>query len=92
MLLPKKAASLKEDDGNDIADGLSFKKICSEYAQVSKISLFKRDPSSTYKKFKSILEKYAPPIKLAGEGSSRAVFACIGGRCLKVAMNEAGIA
>ena len=38
------------------------------------------------------LEKRCPPIKLVGVGSSRIAYACLGGKCLKVAQNEAGAA
>lgn len=39
-----------------------------------------------------VLKPLCPPIKLIGEGSSRTAFACLGGRCLKVAKTLAGIA
>lgn len=38
------------------------------------------------------LESRCPPIKLVGVGSSRIVYACLGGKCLKVAVNDAGAA
>lgn len=37
------------------------------------------------------LKEHVPPIKYVGEGSSRAAYACSGGKCLKVAMTDAGI-
>ena len=38
------------------------------------------------------LESKCPPIKFAGQGSSRAAFALAGGKCLKIAINAKGVA
>ena len=38
------------------------------------------------------LESKCPPIKFAGQGSSRAAFALAGGKCLKIATNAKGVA
>lgn len=38
------------------------------------------------------LKSKCPPIKFIGQGSSRTAYACIGGKCLKVAKSEAGVA
>lgn len=37
------------------------------------------------------IKEHCPPIELIGKGSSRYAFACGGGKCLKVAYNDAGI-
>ena len=89
MLLPEKNEAISESD-TDVADGLSFKKLCNEYGEIKKI--YKGDVELTYDVFKGVLEEYAPPITLVGQGSSRAVFACKGGKCIKVAVNDAGTA
>lgn len=39
-----------------------------------------------------VLNKHCPPIVLVGKGSSRAAYACIGGKCIKIAINAAGVA
>ncbi len=39
-----------------------------------------------------VLSKHCPPIMLVGKGSSRVAYACIGGKCIKIAVNEAGVA
>lgn len=39
-----------------------------------------------------VLSKHCPPIELVGKGSSRTAYACIGGKCLKVAYSDAGVA
>ena len=41
---------------------------------------------------KTYLKQHCPPIKYIAEGSSRAAYACNGGKCLKNAMTNAGIA
>ena len=38
------------------------------------------------------LESKCPPIKFAGQGSSRAAFALAGGKCVKIATNAKGVA
>lgn len=38
------------------------------------------------------LKRLCPPIKLVGVGSSRTAYACLGGKCLKVARSERGVA
>lgn len=38
-----------------------------------------------------VLKKSSPPIRFAGEGSSRAAYVCDGGRCLKVAKSRKGV-
>lgn len=49
--------------------------------------------TAAYLRFiEDVLKPLCPPIKLIGEGSSRTSFACLGGRCLKVAKTLAGIA
>lgn len=76
--------------------GLSFKDVCSTYS--TKKKEFIKDNSQLWRKktydwMKSNYLKYkCPPIKLVGVGSSRTAYACIGGKCLKVAMNDAGAA
>lgn len=37
------------------------------------------------------IKDHCPPIELIGEGSSRGAFACGDGKCLKIAMNDAGL-
>ena len=46
---------------------------------------------STWLKSEYLVGK-CPPIKLVGDGSSRTAYACLGGKCLKVAKSFAGIA
>lgn len=85
-------STLHEDENDSIARLYDeFKK---EYANIYKQidamgSLMPEEAS-----YKIILEgwikDHCPPIKLIGEGSSRAAFAFIGGRCLKIATNEIG--
>ena len=48
--------------------------------------------STYYTTKKHILKKLCPPIQFCGEGSSRAAYALAGGKCLKVAMEEKGVA
>lgn len=49
--------------------------------------------SFAYDKVKeTYLESKCPPIKFAGQGSSRAAFALAGGKCLKIATNAKGVA
>lgn len=38
-----------------------------------------------------VLHKLCPPIEMVGVGSSREAYACFGGRCLKLAINDAGV-
>ena len=87
MLLPEKATTLSETD-NDSVGGISFKNLCGEYAEIKKA--YKGDTELAYDAFKGLLSGYAPPIVFVGQGSSRAVFACKGGKCIKVAINAAG--
>jgi len=84
-LLPGK---LQESD-NKVVDGVSFKNLCDEYR---KIQVWSVSIKHAYDMFVSkILSKYEP-IKFVGDGSSRSAFACIGGKCIKVAKSQAGVA
>ena len=84
-LLPGK---LQESD-DEVADGVSFKALCKEYKNIREQSL---DVKHAYDVFvHKVLSKYKP-IKFVGDGSSRSAFACIGGKCIKVAKYESGIA
>lgn len=84
-LLPGK---LQESD-NEVVDGVSFKNLCDEYR---KIQVWSVSIKHAYDAFVSkILSKYEP-IKFVGDGSSRSAFACIGGKCIKVAKSQAGVA
>ena len=48
---------------------------------------------SAYRKVeKTLIKPSCPPIVLCGKGSSRAAFCISGGKCLKMAMTDAGIA
>lgn len=85
QLLPGK---LQESD-YEIANGMSFKALCRKYQSVlvSSVSI-----KTAYDFFvQNVLSKYEC-IKLVGEGSSRTAFACIGGKCIKVAKVFAGVA
>ena len=78
----------------------SFKDVCNEYSQ--KKTQLKSSLKDNFDKFwrrkaydqlkHDYLRYKCPPIKLVGVGSSRTAYACLGGKCLKVAMNEAGAA
>lgn len=84
-LLPGK---LQESD-NEVVDGVSFKNLCDEYR---KIQVWSVSIKHAYDAFvNKILSKYEP-IKFVGDGSSRSAFACIGGKCIKVAKSQAGVA
>lgn len=93
--LEKLAAPLQESD-DALAPGMSFKDVCKEYERCKKSI-----PSSSkanwrryvYDKLNtSYLRSKCPPIELIGAGSSRVAYACIGGKCLKLAVNDAGAA
>lgn len=85
QLLPGR---LRESDG-EVADGTRFKDLCEEYR---KIQLLSASINRAYTTFVyKILSRYEP-IKFVGDGSSRAAFACVGGKCIKVAKNSAGVA
>lgn len=78
------------DESEDVAPGLSFKALCGKYQEALGLG---HGTAETYRIFKDdTLSKYCPPIKFVGDGSSRAAFACIGGKCIKVAKNDAGVA
>ena len=95
-------STLSESIVNDqIGPGFSFNDTCKAYAnQKPKIEAklgheyFKNNwplPMSTWLK-SSYLSGKCPPIKLVGTGSSRTAYACLGGKCLKVAYSLAGVA
>lgn len=86
---------------DSIGQNLSFKDVCRAYAkqkQATEAKLgntyFQRNwplPMSVWLKSEYLSTK-CPPIKLVGDGSSRTAYACLGGRCLKVAKSLAGVA
>ena len=66
-----------------------FKALCKKYSDTLKQY---KDVKWTYDIFvRDVLSKY-DQIKLVGDGSSRTAFACIGGKCIKVAKFKSGIA
>lgn len=83
-----------------IGPGFSFKDVCKEYdGQKSKLKEeLRSDFVYAYRSRlhewlkREYLKDKCPPIKLVGAGSSRTAYACLGGKCLKVAMNDAGAA
>ena len=94
--------SISESEASDnLGFGVSFKDICKKY-DAHKIELEKRFrsqqsmhswPNAMSSWMKStLLPPLCPPIMLVGVGSSRTAYACLGGKCLKVAYNESGIA
>ena len=84
-LLPGKL----QESGNTVVDGVSFKALCKEYKNIREQSL---DIKHVYDVFvHKVLSRYEP-IKFVGDGSSRSAFACIGGKCIKVAKSQAGVA
>lgn len=96
------ADSISESEASDnLGFGVSFKDICKKYA-AEKSSLeahtgdyyFKHNWPNMLSKWlnEKVLPPLCPPIKLVGVGSSRTAYACLGGKCLKVAHNESGIA
>jgi hypothetical protein len=84
-LLPGK---LQESD-NKVVDDVSFKDLCDEYRKIQVWSVSIKHAYDTF--VSKILSKYEP-IKFVGDGSSRSAFACIGGKCIKVAKSQAGVA
>lgn len=96
------ADNISESEASDnLGFGVSFKAICKKYA-TKKSSLeahtgdyyFKHNWPSMLSKWlnEKVLPPLCPQIKLVGVGSSRTAYACLGGKCLKVAYNESGIA
>lgn len=89
--------SLFDTSGSiEIGPGFKFQDICSIYDK--KLKEFKttghiylRQRLYNYMNA-DVLSKHCPPIELVGKGSSRTAYACIGGKCLKVAHNDAGVA
>jgi len=83
---------------DEIGPGFSFSDICKKYkkhqaevkAQLGNIAFLNQKMHNWMKD--EVLKKHCPPIKLVGQGSSRTAYACLGGKCLKVAMSEIGIA
>lgn len=75
--------------------GLTFKDVCDAYEncqkQIDFLNTSKVQQLYIWLK-ESYLKDKCPPIVLVGVGSSRTAYACLGGKCLKVAMNNAGIA
>ena len=84
-LLPGK---IQEND-HEVAEGLSFKYLCKKYAEVLKWSSSIRQAYSIFAD--EVLSK-CKSIKFVGDGSSRATFACIGGKCVKIAKYQSGVA
>jgi hypothetical protein len=84
----------------DIGGGLKFKDVCDAYdRQMDRLEYengeygTKRLRPQAYNYMNAqVLSKHCPPIVLVGKGSSRAAYACIGGKCIKMAMNAAGVA
>lgn len=85
---------------SEIAPGFSFKDVCKQYENHQK-EILTHASQADFKQASldemmhswlkdSILKKHCPPIKLVGIGSSRTVYACLGGKCLKVAQSAAG--
>ena len=83
----------------DIGGGLRFKDICDAYDR--QMDRLEREHGEygvdslrpqAYEYINGRLAGYCPPIVLAGKGSSRAAYACVGGKCVKVAVNAAGVA
>lgn len=68
---------------------MSFKDLCNEYRKIQVWSVSIKHAYDTF--VSKILSKYEP-IKFVGDGSSRSAFACIGGKCIKVAKSQAGVA
>lgn len=92
---------LSESGAKDlIGPGFSFKDVCKEYSRQK--SKFQSQFGSQSNQMcchqlhdwlkKDYLKGKCPPIVLVGQGSSRTAYACLGGKCLKVAKNEAGAA
>lgn len=92
---------LSESGAKDlIGPGFSFKDVCKEYGRQK--SKFQNQFGSQSNQMychqlhdwlkKDYLKGKCPPIVLVGQGSSRTAYACLGGKCLKVAKNEAGAA
>lgn len=84
----------------DLGNGLKFKDVCNAYDKQLDQLEYKSGEYGTarlrpqvYNYMNTqVLNKYCPPIVLVGKGSSRAAYACIGGKCIKIAMNAAGVA
>ena len=93
--LEKLAAPLQESD-DVLAPSMSFRDVCKEYEKCRKsaVASGKADwRNDAYEDINSsYLCKKCPPIELVGSGSSRVAYACIGGKCLKVAKSDAGAA
>ena len=98
--LAAKSSHINEDD-TPVGNGLSFNVVCRKYldeyqeclAKLSYVSGTDAQRQLAYKRFSSnFLSQHCPPIKLVGEGSSRTAYACEGGKCLKIAQSDAGIA
>lgn len=85
QLLPGK---LQEND-DKFADDLSFRDLCKEYG---KIQIRSVNVKHAYDRFVREILFGRKSIKFVGDGSSRSAFACVGGKCLKVAKYESGIA
>lgn len=94
--------SISESTSTDVIGyGLSFKDVSRVYAQqkstvedkLGKEYFQKNWPlaMSSWMKLTYLVDK-CPPITLVGDGSSRTAYACLGGKCLKVAKNLAGVA
>lgn len=87
-------------DSQNLGDGLTFSKVEKAYETKKKqIQAEQKDMSENdlrskvYEWMKSpYLKSKCPPIKFIGQGSSRTAYACLGGKCLKVAKTEAGAA
>jgi len=67
-----------------------YSEVVSEFETYLKQS---KDITKAYSLLKNkYLKQHCPPIRYIAEGSSRAAYACNGGKCLKLAISNAGIA
>lgn len=92
-------SNLQENQNEDF--NLSFKDISKAYShkrseleKAARKQHISRDliaAMSNWMKNDYLRDK-CPPIALVGEGSSRIAYACFGGKCLKVAKDQAGVA
>lgn len=85
-------------DENDANSRFSYEKFLEEYCNALKAFKPSRKYNSSaryslaFEKMDKWLKKFCPPIRFVGQGSSRIAYAMNGGKCLKLAMNDKGIA
>ena len=74
------------DEDTDLGNSLTFSRLCKIYDDTKTGRMKSSSPEQRYDIVtKYFLDKYCPPIKFVGQGSSRTAFACIGGKCIKLA-------